>query len=113
MSDLDRKIFENQLRADAGWPPLHSFNELELRTIRRRAKVREKRQQYGRKGDAVELAAVALPLMCGVAAAAFTAKNLSVTAAEQFVLSFVVFAIVTLLGSLVAYAVLRKLHLKP
>ncbi|MFM8998306.1 MAG: hypothetical protein ACKOJD_09465, partial [Candidatus Limnocylindrus sp.] len=42
MDSLDLRIFENELREHAGFPPLHKFTEDEQKLIRERAAERER-----------------------------------------------------------------------
>ena len=106
MDRLDRMLFENELRAAAGWPPLHVFTGDEHEEIRRRDEKREmdaarqhqrhleverRRERLGAIGRVLSRSLSNLFLATGIAFGATAAVLMQGTLLQKLAVGFFVF----------------------
>jgi hypothetical protein len=106
MDRLDRMLFENELRAAAGWPHLHMFTGDEHEEIRRRAEKREmdavrqhqrhleverRRERLGLIGKVLSLSLSNLFLVTGIAVGTTAAVLMQGTLLQKLAVGFFAF----------------------
>ena len=106
MDRLDKMVFDNELRAAAGWPPLHVFTEDEHEEIRRRTEkleadaamqhqryleVEHRRERLGSIGKVLSLLLSNLFLVTGIAIGTAAAVLMQGTLLEMLTVGFIAF----------------------
>jgi hypothetical protein len=106
MDRLDKMVFDNELRAAAGWPPLHVFTEDEHEEVRRRTEkleadaamqhqryleVEQRRKRLGLIGKVLSLLLGNLFLVTGIAVGATTVVLMQGTLLQKLAIGFFAF----------------------
>lgn len=127
MDRLDRMLFENELRAAAGWPPLHVFTGYEHDEIRRRVKIREmvvasqhqrhleverRRERLGAFGRVLSRSLSNLFLATGIAFGTTAAVMMQGSLLQKLAVGFFVFWPGCILGFFMGPALSRALKLE-